>query len=129
MLTPPSWFAGLVSLCAVTGPIVAAQDDAPITSDTYFYGQSPPVYPVPEMDAEGLWSDAIVKAREFVGKLSLEEKVSLTGGASSTTGCSGYIPAISRLDFPGLCLADAGNGVRNTDFVSSWPSGMHVGAR
>lgn len=27
-----------------------------------------------------------------------------------------------------MCLADAGQGVRGTDFVSSWPSGIHVGA-
>ena len=27
-----------------------------------------------------------------------------------------------------MCLSDAGNGLRNTDFVSSWPSGIHVGA-
>lgn len=54
--------------------------------------------------------------------------MSLTGGITSTTGCSGTIPAISRLDFPGLCLSDAGNGLRGTDFVSSWPSGWSVGA-
>ncbi|KAI9152198.1 putative beta-glucosidase M [Paramyrothecium foliicola] len=126
MLTPPSVVAGLAGLCALAIP--AAAQDAPISSDTYFYGQSPPVYPVPEMDEKSAWSDAIAKARAFVGKLTLEEKVSLTGGASTTTACSGFIPGIERLDFPGLCLADAGNGVRNTDFVSSWPSGMHVGA-
>ncbi|KAF4475779.1 beta-glucosidase M [Fusarium agapanthi] len=63
-----------------------------INEDTFFYGQSPPVYP------------------------------------SRDTGCSGTIPAIPRLGFPGLCLSDAGNGVRNTDFVSSWPAGLHVGA-
>ncbi|KAH7313626.1 glycoside hydrolase superfamily [Stachybotrys elegans] len=125
MLTSPSWIAGLVGLCAVTG---AAQANSPITSDSHFYGQSPPVYPVPTMDEDGAWSDAISKARELVKELSLEEKVNMTGGTTSATGCSGFVPAISRLGFPGLCLADAGNGVRNTDFVSAWPSGMHVGA-
>jgi beta-glucosidase len=25
-------------------------------------------------------------------------------------------------------MSDAGNGLRGTDFVSSWPSGIHVGA-
>ncbi|CAK7275417.1 hypothetical protein SEPCBS57363_006671, partial [Sporothrix epigloea] len=38
------------------------------------------------------------------------------------------IPGVPRVGFPGLCLDDAGNGLRNADFVSSWPSGMHVGA-
>lgn len=27
-----------------------------------------------------------------------------------------------------MCFQDAGNGVRNTDFVSAWPSGIHMGA-
>lgn len=40
----------------------------------------------------------------------------------------GYLNAIERLQFPGMCFQDAGNGVRNTDFVSSWPSGIHAAA-
>ncbi len=60
--------------------------------------------------------------------MTLEEKVSLTAGTSAPNGCSGNIPAIPRLKFTGMCLSDAGNGLRNTDFVSSWPSGIHVGA-
>lgn len=43
-------------------------------------------------------------------------------------GCTGYISAIPRLDFPGLCLKDAGQGIRATDLVSSFPSAIHVGA-
>lgn len=53
----------------------------------------------------------------------------MTSGAPSGNGCPGSISAIERLDFPGLCLADAGNGLRATDFVSSFPSGIHVAAR
>ncbi|KAK4148067.1 uncharacterized protein C8A04DRAFT_8644 [Dichotomopilus funicola] len=102
--------------------------DGVITDDTLFYGQSPAVYPSPNTPGTGKWQDATQKARELVKKMSLEEKVSLTGGASSHTGCSGFIPAIPRLNFPGMCLSDAGNGLRGTDFVSSWPSGIHVGA-
>lgn len=44
-------------------------------------------------------------------------------------GCHSSIPHIKRLGFPGLCLADGGHGLRATDFVSSFPSGIHVGAR
>ena len=55
-------------------------------------------------------------------------QVNLTGGIQANSACSGIIPAIPRLGFPGLCLSDAGNGVRSTDFVSSWPSGLSVGA-
>lgn len=54
--------------------------------------------------------------------------MSLTTGASADNACSGNIPAIQRLGFPGLCLSDAGNGLRATDFVSGWPSGISVGA-
>lgn len=46
-----------------------------------------------------------------------------------TTGCSGQIPAIEHVGFPGMCLQDAGNGVRGTDFVNAYASGLHVGAR
>ncbi|KAL1840487.1 hypothetical protein VTJ49DRAFT_439 [Mycothermus thermophilus] len=87
-----------------------------ITDDGYFYGLSPPVYPSPNMASGRRWAEAYGKAKELVGKMTLEEKVSLTGGASSNTGCSGFISAIPRLDFPGMCLSDAGNGVRGTDF-------------
>lgn len=54
--------------------------------------------------------------------------MSLTGGVSSTTGCSGTIAAIERLGFPGLCLSDAGNGLRSADYVTAWASGWSVGA-
>jgi beta-glucosidase len=55
-------------------------------------------------------------------------QVNLTAGYPSTTGCAGMIAAIERVDFPGLCLQDAGHGVHNTDFVHSWPSNIHIGA-
>ncbi|KAK0739900.1 glycoside hydrolase superfamily [Apiosordaria backusii] len=99
-----------------------------IQNDEYFYGGSEPVYPSPEMTGSGGWKEAFDSAKEFVGKMTLDEKISLTAGANSETSCPGFLPAISRLKFPGMCLADAGQGVRGTDFVSSWPSGIHVGA-
>ncbi|EON95603.1 putative glycoside hydrolase family 3 protein [Phaeoacremonium minimum UCRPA7] len=80
------------------------------------------------MTGVGSWADSFNKARSLVGKMTLDEKISLTVGVRTDDGCSGNIPAIDRLDFPGLCLSDAGNGIRSTDFVSSWPSGIHVGA-
>lgn len=104
-----------------------AAAQSPITDDTYFYGQSPEV-PAPIANGSGNWADAYSKAKAFVDQLSLEEKVNLTGGVTSNSACSGIIPAIPRLNFPGLCLSDAGNGLRSTDFVSSWASGLSVGA-
>ncbi|EAQ85871.1 hypothetical protein CHGG_07124 [Chaetomium globosum CBS 148.51] len=103
-------------------------DEGMVTDDAWFYGQSPAVYPSPNITGGGQWADAAGKARELVGRMTLEEKVSLTAGASSNTSCPGFIPAVPRLGFPGMCLGDAGNGLRGTDFVSTWPSGIHVGA-
>lgn len=41
----------------------------------------------------------------------MEEKVNLTAGITADSSCSGIIPAIPRVGFPGLCVTDAGNGV------------------
>ncbi|KAJ6095221.1 hypothetical protein N7486_005967 [Penicillium sp. IBT 16267x] len=58
-----------------------------------------------------------------------EEKNNLTYGYTSTTnGCSGNSGGAPRLGFPGLCLQDSENGVRGTDMVNGYPSGIHVGA-
>ncbi|KAJ5245992.1 hypothetical protein N7468_000975 [Penicillium chermesinum] len=100
-----------------------------ITSDDYFYGQSPPVYPSPNITGTGDWATAYQKAAALVAQLTLEEKNNLTYGIETTdNGCAGNIGAIPRVGFPGLCLQDAGNGVRATDFVNSYPAGLHAAA-
>ncbi|KAL4813306.1 putative beta-glucosidase M [Aspergillus spinulosporus] len=99
-----------------------------ITSDTFFYGESPPVYPSPEGTGAGDWASAYTKAKAFVAQLSDDEKVNLTAGVSSNTACSGFIQGIDRLGFPGICMSDAGNGLRGTDYVNGWSSGISVGA-
>ncbi|KAI1111326.1 glycoside hydrolase superfamily [Nemania sp. NC0429] len=111
---------------AYTAALGLAQDI--ITDDTVFYGQSPPVYPSPKGTGTGDWASAYAQARALVSQLSREEKVNLTGGVDAHSSCSGTIPAIPRVNFPGLCLSDAGNGPRTTNFVSSWPAGISVGA-
>src|SRR3954465_10809675 len=80
------------------------------------------------MPGQGPWADSLAKARSFVANMTLAEKVNIRAGASSNTSCPGFVPAVPRLGFPGMCLGDAGNGLRATDFVSSGPSGIHVGA-
>ncbi|KAI2607957.1 glycoside hydrolase family 3 protein [Hypoxylon sp. NC1633] len=127
MLTASLYYlAGLAAWVGVIG--TAAQSI--ITDDTEFYGQSPPVYPSPGGIGLGDWADSYTKARALVAQMTLDEKVNLTGGieADSYTSCSGIIPPIERLNFTGLCLSDAGNGVRTTNFASSWASGISVGA-
>lgn len=93
------------------------------------YGRSEPVYPTPEGEGLGDWSSAYAKAKALVAQMTNDEKNNITYGYSSTTnGCSGNIPAIGRLGFSGICLQDAGNGIRATDMVNSYASGIHVGA-
>ncbi|TVY84124.1 putative beta-glucosidase M [Lachnellula suecica] len=99
-----------------------------ITEDSYFYGESPPVYPSPQMPGTGTWAAANAKAIALVSQMTLEERSNITVGYSTDTGCGGFTGSAPRLNWPGLCLSDAGNGVRNTDLVNGWPSGVHVGA-
>jgi beta-glucosidase len=104
--------------------------ETPIKDDLFFYGLSPPVYPAPPGVGLGEWAVAYTKATAFVKQLTLNEKVNLTGGiVDATNGCSGLIVGIPRLGFPGICLQDSGNGVRGTDFVSGYASGISVAAR
>lgn len=118
----------LVSCVLASAMIQRVEGQAIITDDTHFFGQSPPIYPSPETSGRGSWEAAYKKAKSLVAQMTIEEKVNLTTGYAAPNGCSGNIASISRLGFPGLCLSDAGNGLRSTDFVYSWPSGIHVGA-
>ncbi|KAH8888446.1 putative beta-glucosidase [Thozetella sp. PMI_491] len=99
-----------------------------IPDDSAFFGESPPVYPTPKSSGLGSWANAYCKAKRMVSKMTIDEKVNLTTGYVVSNGCSGNIAAVPRLGFTGLCLSDAGNGLRGTDLVSSFPSGIHVGA-
>lgn len=93
------------------------------------YGRSPPVYPSPVGTGSGDWAAAYSQARALVAQMTNEEKENMTYGYTSlTNGCSGTSGPVLRLGFPGLCLNDAGNGVRGTDGVNGYPSGVHVGA-
>lgn len=92
------------------------------------YGRSAPVYPTPQTSGLGEWSTAYAKAKQLVAQMTNYEKNNITYGQTSTTGCSGVSGTVPRLGFPGLCLQDSGNGVRGTDGVNGYPSGVHVGA-
>jgi len=105
------FFGVLISFAAL--PSVYTQ--GVITQDSYFYGESPEV-PPPNATGTGAWASAYAKARALVARLSLDEKVNLTAGYSgSGNGCAGSIAPIASVKFPGMCLQDAGNGVRATD--------------
>ncbi|RDL36481.1 uncharacterized protein BP5553_05833 [Venustampulla echinocandica] len=100
-----------------------------IGNDSYFYGDSPPVYPSPQGTGLGYWNASYTKAKALVAQLTRDKKNNLTYGADKVyNGCAGRVPALQSAKFPGLCLQDAGNGVRGTDFVNAYPSGLYVGA-
>jgi len=90
---------------------------------------SPVVYPSPQGYGAGNWTDAYTKARALVANMTLEEMNNITIGViDGSTGCVGVSGSAPSVNFPGLCLHDAGNGVRNTDGVSGFASGLHIGA-
>lgn len=120
---------GLVTSCGVVAQSGGFISNGSVANDTYFYGLSPPVYPSPNGSGVGSWAESYSKAQEMVGKMTLEDKINITGGwYGSGTGCVGAIPPIDHVGFPGLCLQDAGNGVRATDYVNGYASGISVGA-
>ncbi|TKA74388.1 hypothetical protein B0A55_04514 [Friedmanniomyces simplex] len=90
---------------------------------------SPIVYPSPQGYGVGNWSAAYERAHAMVGKMSLEEMNNLTLGVVDTTnGCVGVSGSAPQHGYPGMCFHDAGNGVRNTDGVNAYASGLHIGA-
>lgn len=65
----------------------------------------------------------------MVTKMTLEEMNNITIGYSTEhTGCVGLSGSAPSVGFPGFCLHDAGNGVRDTDGVNAYASGIHIGA-
>ncbi|KAJ8058406.1 hypothetical protein OCU04_012595 [Sclerotinia nivalis] len=112
-----------------SGSLVSRSIAYNIMNKSYFDNDSPPIYPSPIGTGTPLWKDSYVKAMSMIDHMTTEEKSKLTTGAMNTgNGCSGIIPAIPRVGFPGMCFQDSGNGVRGVEFSSSFPSGIHVGA-
>ena len=87
-------------------------------------------YPSPwSSGGPGGWDEAYEKAREFVSRLTLTEKVNLTTGTGNQADlCTGNTGSVPRLDFRHICLQDGPNGVRYTDLNSAFPSGITTAA-
>ncbi|KAK5994334.1 Beta-glucosidase cel3A [Cladobotryum mycophilum] len=110
-----STYVGLLAL-------IAALPDVAATAE------SPPSYSSPEGQGRGAWSRAYVNARKLVSQMTLEEKANITRGFTGDNVCAGNTGSVPRLGWPGMCVHDAGNGVRATDLVNSYPSAIHAGA-
>lgn len=62
-------------------------------------------------------------------QMTIVEKVNLTTGTGWGSGpCIGNTGSVPRLGIPNLCLQDGPNGVRFTDFVTNFPSGLASGS-
>lgn len=68
--------------------------------------------------------DAARRAAELVGKMTLEEKISILGG------CNGgfYTYPVERLGIPSIRMADGPQGVRNDTESTLYPSGIAAAA-
>lgn len=60
--------------------------------------------------------------------MTLEEKVNVTRGFKADNICAGNSGSVPRLGWPGMCIHDAGNGVRAAEMVNSYASANHAGA-
>ncbi|KAI1469408.1 glycoside hydrolase family 3 protein [Daldinia caldariorum] len=86
-------------------------------------------YPSPWGTGGPGWDEAYEKAREFVSKLTLLEKVNLTTGTGNQADlCTGNTGSVPRLNFRHLCLQDGPVGVRYTDLNSVFPAGISAAA-
>ncbi|SPQ22671.1 c26fd358-f5d8-4bdb-b4b2-1b2c14861824 [Thermothielavioides terrestris] len=114
--------SGLAAASAVSS------SDKPLEKRTL--ATSEPFYPSPWMnpDADG-WTEAYARAKEFVSRMTLLEKVNLTTGVGwEAEQCVGQVGAIPRLGLRSLCMQDSPLGVRGTDFNSGFPSGQTAAA-
>ncbi|KAL9089161.1 MAG: hypothetical protein Q9159_002721 [Coniocarpon cinnabarinum] len=74
------------------------------------------------------WQAAQSMAAQLVAQMTPDEQNNITFGVSPNNGCSGVSGSAPRLNFSGLCLSDAGNGLRATDLVTGFASGVSVAA-
>lgn len=86
----------------------------------------------PKTPGTRTWKEAVEKARAYIAKFTLEERVKLVTGVGWQLGpkprCVGDIAPNERVGFPGLCLEDSPAGVRFADLVSVFPAGITTAA-
>ncbi|NUQ99674.1 MAG: glycoside hydrolase family 3 protein, partial [Streptomyces sp.] len=82
-------------------------------------GPTPPAYALDRPEA-----GAGSRVEGLIGKLTLDEKISLLHGATDakSLGQAGYVPAVERLGIPPLRLADGPAGVRVTRHATALPA-------
>ncbi|GKZ21087.1 hypothetical protein AbraIFM66951_002480 [Aspergillus brasiliensis] len=91
-------------------------------------------YPSPNATGRGGWDVAISKAKRFVSRLTIEEKVSICTGTgfppepyTPDHTCQGNIQSIPRVNFSGLCYSDSDTGIGNAhSYGTGFPPGVTV---
>ncbi|KAL2837024.1 glycosyl hydrolase family 3 N terminal domain-containing protein [Aspergillus pseudodeflectus] len=117
-------------MCLKVWLIVAVQLAQLVSLERFWsYGRSAPVYHSPEIKGWDDWATAYKKTKALVAKMTNDEKNRITYGyRCNITGCSGTSYGAPRVGFPGICLQDAGQGIRGAELVNAYPSGIHAGA-
>ena len=73
------------------------------------------------------WEEAYKKAKNYLSKFNLTEKISLLYGTENMLGkCCGSIDEISSQNFKGICLQDGPAGVRFSNKTTSWQSSINT---
>ncbi|CAI7598569.1 unnamed protein product [Penicillium manginii] len=90
------------------------------------YGHSPLILPSPNTTGNGGWEHALLKAKNFVNKLTLEEKSWMATGQPGP--CVGNVLPIPRLNFTGLCLQNGPQCVQQGDYSSVFISSVSAAA-
>ncbi|GIZ49708.1 hypothetical protein CKM354_001273500 [Cercospora kikuchii] len=121
------WISGAIIMSLLLLPLLALL--ALHNTPSHAKWTSEVVYPSPKGYGAGDWDAAYEKARVMVGKMSAKDMNNVTiGFGNAGTGCVGVSGSAKSVEFPGLCLHDAGQGVRDTDGVNAYASGISVGA-
>ncbi|KAF5240364.1 hypothetical protein FANTH_9624 [Fusarium anthophilum] len=114
---------------AIAGQVPASPDVIEAQELNWSYGRSPPFYPSPPGKGLGNWSRAYEQASAIVSQMTLDEKVSVTSGQTTTpNGCNGMIPGVPRLGFPGICVNDGPSGLHGVEAVNGYAAGVTVAA-
>ncbi|ODO05538.1 hypothetical protein I350_04589 [Cryptococcus amylolentus CBS 6273] len=96
---------------------------------TYISPQIPAPLNATHANPSSNWNEAHDKARSYLSRWTVAEKVSLTTGLGWQQGrCVGNIGPVESQGFGGLCLQDSPLGVRSTDYVSAFPAGINAAA-
>ncbi|KAF5671691.1 glycoside hydrolase family 3 [Fusarium heterosporum] len=128
---PPDKLAQILEIYdqAITGQHPASPDVIKKQELNWSYEHSPPVYPSPMGKGLGDWSSAYKQASALVAQMSNEEKTAVISGQTNVTnGCAGMIPGVPRLGFPGICVSDGPNGLREVEAVNGYAAAVTVGA-